>query len=284
MSSKNRLADIAREHLPTDVARQWTDLLKPAVRLAHAADGDAIVGHLGGEAALPPDTPWPVWDGHGPLSLWLTLDCAALPTAELALPESGRLLFFLFDGQLCESSSPYIGDDDPGSRGAHQVVHVPEGTPTRPRPGPAALHHQIEAEPLTASVIWTAPQYPTDLEDWHVRFGAPDEATSRALHGEEFEDTLDLWGRATHQVGGHPFAPQTPVEEDLAAHVVFAGTDRSAAELRREVARWRLLLQFMPDHRTRLWCGDTYYLYWFITVEDLAARRWDRARLLAQDT
>lgn len=274
MSTKDQLADIAREHLPAEVAQQWIGLLKPTVRLAHATGDDAVAGRLGGAAALPPDMPWPVWDGHGPLSLWLTLDCAALPTAELALPKSGSLLFFLFDGQLCKSTSPHIGDDDPASRGAHRVVHVPEGTPARLREAPASLRHRVEAEPLTASVDWTAPQYPDDLDAWHVRFGEADEATVQALYDDEFGDALDLWGRAAAQLGGHPFAPQNP----------FAGTDRSAAELRREVARWRLLLQFMPDHRTRLWCGDTGYLYWFITADDLAAERFDQARLLRQDT
>ncbi|MEW2360092.1 YwqG family protein [Spirillospora sp. NPDC029432] len=284
MSSKDQLVGIAREHLPAGVVEQWTGLLKPAVRLAHATGDDAVAGHLGGDAELPPDMPWPAWEGYGPLSLWLSLDCAALPAGELALPDSGRLLFFLFDGQLCESTAPYIGDDGPESRGAHRVVYVPEGTPTSLREAPAELRHRVPAEPLTASVIWTAPQYPDDLDAWHARYGEPDEAASRALYDDGFDDELDLWGRAARQLGGHPFAPQSPVEEDLARYVVFAGAERSGPELRREIARWRLLLQFMPDYETGLWCGDTNYLYWFITADDLAARRFDRARLLRQDT
>ncbi len=45
---------------------------------------------------------------------------------------------------------------------------------------------------------------------------------------------------------------------------------------------WRLLAQFISDLRSKMMWGDFGTLYWLITAEGLAARRFDRARMTWQ--
>ncbi|MFD4572689.1 DUF1963 domain-containing protein [Streptomyces sp. NPDC058417] len=52
--------------------------------------------------------------------------------------------------------------------------------------------------------------------------------------------------------------------------------------LDREAERWALLAQFSSDGSARTTSPDDGTLYWLIRPEDLAARRFDRARLTVQ--
>jgi hypothetical protein len=60
---------------------------------------------------------WPVWEGHGPLSHVVSIDCASvirlLPS--LDLPDSGRLAFFYFDGHHDDYKST-VGVWDPATQ------------------------------------------------------------------------------------------------------------------------------------------------------------------------
>jgi uncharacterized protein YwqG len=101
VSDRELVTEIARRHLPPEIADRWLGLLRPAVVLRHAARGDRAAGVLGGNPRLPDSAEWPLWDGHGPLSFVAAVDCAALSAVplDIALPSSGTLLFFYFDGQ-----------------------------------------------------------------------------------------------------------------------------------------------------------------------------------------
>ena len=163
-----RLLAAAREHLPPADVDRYRDLLLPAVLLDHAADGEPVAGHYGGDGAvLPPDMPWPVWAEYGELSPWLTLDCAALPPNDLGLPTSGLLQFFVADGQLWGERTPWTMGASAGFPDAGRVVYVPDGTGVR-RPAPGTLTC-VEAEPLTAWIDLTPPDQPDHA--WRERYG-----------------------------------------------------------------------------------------------------------------
>ncbi|MFD8883156.1 hypothetical protein ACFV0H_11580 [Streptomyces erythrochromogenes] len=81
-----------------------------------------MTGRLGGLPDLPLDMPWPEGEGNGP-------PCHI--ASGLALPASGTLLFFLFDGRL-DDEDCMVHPSDPETRPGSRVPHVPAGT--RPPP------------------------------------------------------------------------------------------------------------------------------------------------------
>lgn len=135
--SDSPLAEAGRQYFSAADAETWIGLLRPAFHLRALEPGEAPVGQLGGDPALPADAEWPVWDGHGPLCFVASVDCAQIPTQylDIPLPESGTLHFFYFDG-LGDSTVAY---DDPDSvRNGTRVLYVPADATTAPRPRPTA--------------------------------------------------------------------------------------------------------------------------------------------------
>jgi len=280
---ESRLMAAAREHLPAPAVPLWRDLLLPAILLDHAAEGEPVAGHYGGDTVLlPPGMPWPEWDDYGPLTPWLTLDCAALPRTlprtELALPESGLLQFFLADGQLWGKRTPWTIGSSAGAPEADQVVYVPDAADALPTKAPDALHC-IEPEPLTAWLDLTPPQYPETA--WRERYG--DDAAPDALTKYEFEVETSGEHLPT-KIGGHTYAMQDPPEDELVRYAVFKNENTDEERQKHETAQWRPLLEYSPHDRTALHCGDYWNLYWFIRADALAARRFDEALMVEQCT
>ncbi|MFE5864941.1 YwqG family protein [Streptomyces virginiae] len=282
------LHDLAHRHLPPDDAARWIGLLTPGLRLAHAGDGPAA-GRLGGLPELPLDLPWPTWEGDGPLSHIASLDCAALAAAGdcgLALPDSGTLLFFHFDGRVDGDDSP-VDASDPATRPGAQVLHVPAGTPTRVRPAPPELLAYPEV-PLTAQAGMTVPAYAAP--GLRAAFGkVVDSARWRhhPLNGRLFtKGLIDLDSTpddVRHRIGGHPVPVQGAVEREIAQAVLGRpGTSRNDPDLDVEAARWVLLAQIDTDYAADMMWGDVGTLYWLIRPADLAAGRFDHARFALQ--
>ena len=98
---------LAREHLPARAAEEFLALLRPALRLIHAREGDPVIAQLGGLPTLPVNS-WPVWNGHGPLAHVLSFDCAPAASLlpELGLPPDGRLAFFYNDAAYDDPKAP----------------------------------------------------------------------------------------------------------------------------------------------------------------------------------
>ncbi|MET7479060.1 YwqG family protein [Streptomyces sp. NPDC005648] len=278
-----RYARLAAEHLPGDLAERWTALLRPCIRLRRTADGEQTVAALGGSPELPAGVGWPQWPGHGPLSFVASVRCAALPREGLTerFPQDGTLLFFLFDGQV---DDVFVSADDPETWAGAQVLYVPENTPVFPAEAPPALDAFSRVE-LSADTEQSAP----DLWLPQVR---------QALLGDtrhwphpretpaELKSFLRAFGRLRtrigHQIGGHAVPVQGPVEYDI-ANAALGGTHAWGAEpLDQEAERWILLAQFDSDADAKTVWGDEGTLYWLIRPEDLATRRFDRARLTAQ--
>ena len=258
--------DFAHQHLPSDIAQQWLGLLRPAVRLEIDGEPDTVVGRLGGLPRLPEGEEWPTWEGHGPLSLIASIDCAQLPSESLdiSLPGEGTLLFFFFDGQLDDDAS-WDGENVRDSRSGARVLHVPEGEEAPVREAPAELR-PFPVLPLTARTVLTAPG------DSHHRteaaFGSePSYPDDHPVCEEEFVDALiefecEDGDGLLHQVGGYAESVQNDVEIEVAGE---------------HAGEWVLLAQFDGDDEADMVWGDAGMLYWLIRPQDLAELRFDRA-------
>lgn len=280
-----RYSRLAAEHLPSDVARRWTALLRPCVRLRRAVDGEPAVATLGGNPQLPAGIGRPEWPGHGPLSFIASVRCDELPREGLAeqFPQDGTLLFFSFDGRT--DSDAFVSADDPDTWVGAQVLYVPENTPVFATPAPAHLEPFPRVD-LTGETEQSAP----DL--WLPQ-------TRRALLGDgrewpdhpretpaELRPFLRAFGRLRtrtgHQIGGHAIPVQGPVEYEI-AHGELGGTHAWGDQAHdQEAERWVLLAQFDSDSDAKMEWGDVGTLYWLVRPEDLAAHRFGQVRLTVQ--
>ncbi|WP_454857658.1 YwqG family protein [Promicromonospora soli] len=274
----SQAASVANEHLDPQIAATWLPLLRPAVALVKAGQDDVVVARLGGQPRLPAGTPWPEWDGIGPLSYVGELDLAALSATGhdpgIPLPGTGRLAFFVLDQT----------DDYGFADGAHlesfRVLHLPDdGTPTTAPKGTEVYAEQV----LTARPVITAP------DSYHpalpAAFGVDADTDYPAwldhpINANTFFDAMEkLRGPLPrHQVGGWGIAVQGPVELDAAQEEVQRrrSTERDLIGPRRpgnldlaaETDRWVLLFQ-VDSYDDVLW-GDVGTLYWLARPEDLA--------------
>lgn len=118
--SFDALHEVARTHLPAEVAEKWTGLLSTAGYLRKAVDG----GAGGGAARGPAGVEWPVWEGEGPLSFVAAVDCGALKVSgELPLRTDGWPAFFYYD----EEEIVDAGDPETWAPGC---CICPRGTPS----------------------------------------------------------------------------------------------------------------------------------------------------------
>jgi hypothetical protein len=124
---------IADHHLAADVKDRWVQLLRPALLLCHAGRADPVAGRLGGMPELPDGVPWPVWEGHGPLSFIAGLDCTALKSDVLDIPlpseglDPGRLTSRHDVSAAMECTREAIAagtmSEPDGLRGSSELVH-----------------------------------------------------------------------------------------------------------------------------------------------------------------
>ncbi|MBH5333956.1 DUF1963 domain-containing protein [Streptomyces pactum] len=277
-STTDPLHALAHEHLPDGIAARWLGLLRPSLRLERATDADTPVGRLGGLPELPEGVEWPVWEGHGPLSLVASVDCAALPAAglDIPLPTDGTLAFFHFDGRL-DDGAAVVASDDPDSWSGARVVYVPAGTPVTRAAAPEGLPPYPEV-PLAARLETTAP-YPWHPVVYREFAPMPDD---HPVWGEEFREAVDeLTAGTEHRLGGHATPVQDEVEAAVARHALGC-PPWNDPRIGQEALRWVLLAQFDSDDDAGMMWGDAGALYWLMRPEDLALRRFDRARFTWQ--
>jgi uncharacterized protein YwqG len=264
-------------------ARQVAPLALPALSLrvdATAVD-DWPVGtsKLGGAPDVPAGWTWPTF-GDLPLMFVAQVNLAALrghPVAR-ALPDAGMLAFFAAGGWGYE----------PQDRGSARVFWFPDVTALRRMPLPGALppHARFEAGRLTVREVVTLPstydravealQLTEEEEELYVEV-----ALDALLPGDD-EPTK-------HQLLGHA----DPVQEEMTVDCQRASSGLTMADekalpaaqraaLEAGARRWRLLAQFDSDDRVEMMWGDAGLVYFWITEEDLAARRFDGAWMILQ--
>ncbi|MBZ6475151.1 YwqG family protein [Streptomyces griseocarneus] len=276
------LHDIARTHLPADIAERWLSLLRPGANLVKATAGEAVAGRLGGLPELPEGEAWPVWEGHGPLAFVASVDCAALPAhaLDIPLPFDGTLSFFYFDGQI-DGGEAYVAPDEPDTWAGARVLYVPAGVAVTERAVPEGLEAYPEV-PLTVRLEPTAPTI------WHpvVQKTFTEFSTQDSADGgwpEAFTDALyDHSAGPGHRVGGHADPVQNPVELEIAHGALGENVRWDDPRIDEEAEGWVLLAQFDTDDDADMMWGDCGALYWLIRPRDLAERRFDRAMFTMQ--
>ncbi len=275
---------LAAEHLPPDAAARWTALLRQCVRLRKASGTEPTAAQLGGEPLLPAGMPWPEWPDHGPLSFIASIDCAALPRNGVhpAFPEDGTLLLFFFDGQI-DDGNAMVWVADPETWAGARVLYVPAGTETAAAATPAGLEPYPRVD-LTAAARCSVP------DPWHPRSldaltdgDVPLDPREIPPHVKTFMDAVYSGNNSIgHQVGGHARPVQGPVEYEIAHAILGPKTQWTDPRLDEEAQRWILLAQIDTDADANMMWGDCGTLYWLIRPEDLAARRFEEARLTWQ--
>ncbi|WP_026931601.1 YwqG family protein [Glycomyces tenuis] len=273
MTDTQELAALADQHLPAEAAARWKSLLRPAIQFDWAAGSDPVAAQLGGDPELPVGHAWPEWDGHGPLTFIAAFDCARLRIGGFPLPETGRLLFFYFDGQI-DGGIETAGAFEPGTQGGARVLHVPAGAPLERRPAPSPLKAYPQ-QLLRAEAVTTAPE--PDGPRIAAAFGAEaGRGPGHPIDNAAFHDAVyeEVSVSVCHQVGGYPLSVQGAVEYEAAgaaAEVPGGGAAYADPD------RWLLLAQIDTDSGSNMMWGDAGMLYWLIQEPDLAAGRFDRA-------
>ena len=270
MSDRALVTQIARRHLPPDIAERWLRLLRPAAALRQAAPGNPVAGVLGGSPRLPDSAEWPFWDGHGPLSFVASIDCAALAAVplDIALPPAGTLLFFYFDGQY-DNGQATVGYWNPGSAAGARALYVNPGQRASIRVCPDGIR-AYERVDLTVEPVMTFPG--AEHPDLQAAFMAPGEDL-RAFLGHPVNDgqfAASLAERTPgprHQVGGYACPVQGPVEWEVAI-AALGNPDPRDPRVAAEQAQWTLLAQIDTDDRAGMMWGDCGTLYWLSRFAD----------------
>ncbi|GAA4967736.1 hypothetical protein GCM10023334_089720 [Nonomuraea thailandensis] len=275
---KSDVAEFARQELPAETAERLIGMLRPAIRLSAAEDGEVVVGRLGGVARLPSAMAWPSCADGWPLSFVAELDCGALTRYEtdIVLPDTGTLLFFLSTRPEHET----------------QVIYVPSGTVVAERPVPddRANVHAEQALAAATEPTWPGRDHPA-LAD---AFGSIDEAHEAVWDhvvdeeaGESFEMELEDFKAAgasgpPHQVGGYSdcSAFQDSIEA-VAARAAGAGLPGDPA-FHEEARQWVTLLQVAGAGAAEMTWGDYAYLLWGVRKDHLAARDFSKVHFDAR--
>lgn len=250
---------VAREYLDPETARRWLALGRPTVELV-GGEGP-VVARLGGVPHLPAGTPWPHWEGHGPLAFVGEVDLAALAAAGLRtgieLPTTGRLLAFHWDGEV-DDFETLVGCWDPATAAGAVLLHVAAGRDTcPPTQVPEPLESWTEVE-LTGRQAMSYPASDHPAVSLEFGMGPVDD---HPVTNEDFEDevmTLQI-AQASHRLGGYTLPDQGPTEFEVMA---FKGLSAEGEDGDREAVRWYNLLQVGSDDATGMCWGDEGKLYW----------------------
>ncbi|MFG3289160.1 DUF1963 domain-containing protein [Streptomyces sp. NPDC048179] len=239
MRSLHPFRDEARiRGLPEDEVERWLGTVRSCAGLSPAG-GTPPHGPVAGQLGGTP--PLPMDEPAPNLPFLASVDLAAIPAdaTDLPLPEAGTLLFF------ADTEDPWSGEE------WYRLVYIPIGMPvSEPVPGADRPPRVHAAQDLHLTIEPTLPNRGEDTEQFP--------------HGSELGSVWwDTWGDmradAPVQIGGYPWVWNAdPVTE----HDYGPGD-------------WVLLAEVGGDGLTD---GDLVTVYWIIRRDDLANRRFARAR------
>ncbi|XRQ03785.1 DUF1963 domain-containing protein [Actinomadura welshii] len=260
-----RLRALFAAFLTPEITAALLSLAGPALRLG--ADGE-VPADLGGAPVLPPDEPWPHWDGR-PLDFLGALDFAGLTSfgAIPGVPSSGRVAFYY------ASATPRPWGDAAAQRDGWRIL---TGDLREATPPPGTLTYPRTRLYATPFLSLPSPQEPA------VRRL---EATYSGLL-PVYEQLHAAWSQhnwptdmPAHQLGGWPALVQRPLGPDC----FYASTGRPLDSLNpppltpdeeRAVDEWRLLLQLDSDDRLGWYWGDPGHVYFCARPNDPLERTW----------
>ena len=290
------LAEIADTgEIYMDIKEQLRLLAKNSINLEIAGDAEYELGatRFGGQPDVPSDFIWPTYEGKGydnvvkkrPLSFLAQFNCEKLAKydKENLLPNHGVLSFFY------ETISQCWGFD-PQDKGCARVYWFEDISSLASAAFPKDLTEDCRF-PMLRIVMNSQTSYPSwdDLIKLKPEVESVDddvyEEAERILHGEESNQFSQLLG--------WPDVIQNSMFDDceLINQGYFLGrgisdipkkTLRQASDVAYD--RWMLLFQLdtVESKNFELMFGDCGHIYFYITKEDLAARRFDRMWLILQ--
>ncbi|MFJ8025395.1 DUF1963 domain-containing protein [Streptomyces sp. NPDC096311] len=239
MRSMDPFRDEARSRgLPEDEVERWLGTVRLCAMLSPAGQAPSDGPVAGRLGGLPP---MPEDEPVPDLPFLVSVDLAAIPpgATDLPLPKDGTLLFF------ADTEDPWIGDD------WFRLVYVPAGTSVSERgPGgewPPQVH---PAQDLYLTIESSLPNRGSDTEEFP--------------HGSElgsvwWETCGEMQTDGPVQIGGYPWVWNgDPITEH----------DHGPGD-------WVLLAEVGGDDLTE---GELGIIYWVIRRDDLAGRRFTRAR------
>ncbi|GAB3460481.1 hypothetical protein GCM10027570_45490 [Streptomonospora sediminis] len=251
--------------IPPADADRWLGLARPCAALASGGDGP-VAARLGGPLMLPPDVPTPANDFvssgreyHVEHQLIATLDLSAIPPEASGLPSPPDGCVLLFANPELEPL-PFGG-----------AVYVPAGTPVEER------DTNLDYEPYAYD---TAADLDAELRskgglrmrrDVTLPFTNVDDLLAVHPHANSLRD---VWAEVVGeyefgewQVGGHAW------DHDHLGDPVSESGPHDAGNWTRDRPQDPVLLA--------QWNGlPMASLYWTITRQDLAARRFDRVNVI----
>lgn len=266
-------AEALRQGIPADEVERWIATARPCATLTESGDGP-VVGQFGGLAKVPPGTPDP-WYPY-----IASIDLGALPPdiTDLPLPPDGHLLLFGYP-------------DNETPKGT--VIHVPAGAEVVELP--RSEHFYDESYEEAYAVCTQYPQGPlylnagVSLPSNAVKSvgGPPWEVPLAGFpHSEELGDVwrdkggdvsldgpLRIGGFASYSDYGGCGAVEAAA--GFAKQAERAGRRPDIGNTSGRVEDWVLLAEWSPPYMVEREPGAT--VYWAIQLDDLAARRFDRA-------
>jgi hypothetical protein len=244
-----RLRVLLDAFLAPEITAVLLPLVRPALKLG---TGDGVPVRLGGAPLLPPDEPWPEWNGR-PLGFLGAIDFAAFACFGKipGLPASTAAFYY-----ATETPRPW-GDEAAQRDGWRVFTGTLQTATPKTTPYPETT---LAASPFLSL---PSPQEPAVQRVETIYSGILPVYTQ--LHA--------AWTRHTwpdnaplHQLGGWPALVQRPVGPDC----LYASTGRAldspkppslTPEERRTAEEWRLLLQLDSDPRLGWYWGDPGRVY-----------------------
>lgn len=245
-----RLRVLLDAFLAPEITAVLLPLARPALRLG---PGDGV--HLGGTPLLPPDEPWPQWNGR-PLDFLGAIDFSGFARfgAIPGLPATGTTAFYY------ASETPRPWGDAAAQRDGWRVYTGALQPATPPSKATSYPETTLGGAPFLSL---PSPQEPAVRRLETIYSGIL--PVYAQLHA--------AWARHTcpdnapaHQLGGWPALVQRPVGPDC----LYASTGRPldspnppalTPDEQRTAEDWRLLLQLDSDRRLGWYWGDPGRIY-----------------------
>lgn len=241
---------------------------------------------FGGLPHLPRGMDWPTWRGT-PLDHVATirLSDAAEHDASGTLPREGFLWFFVVGGDTPWGS-------EAADLGFMRVIYEPSERVTLGLASPSAgsflsrILKKDRARPFPPCRVQFAPSLTLPDFEW-IHAHAPHASALASLDAySDLVDALRDQAATPHRLLGWPMLIQNPWEDECnvvaraLAATAWRPTSREAPPS--GPLDWQLLLQLGSDDAPG-WCwGDLGNLYFTITRQSLAARRFDRSWMILQ--
>ncbi|GAB3547065.1 uncharacterized protein YwqG [Actinopolyspora lacussalsi] len=275
---RERIARTLREHLDEDETERITASGSAALELSvNTRHGDPLArSRFGGDASLPPGTPWPRYDEATPLELVAVLDLAEIGEREPSgiLPTTGLLNFFH------PGSDTELVGLGPEETGTYRVIRADPDTAVTASP-PDGVHRYPCRRPRARSVF----TIPCEQDVLGV---LPENAPQR--YQDAYEALYDETGyagefRALHQIGGWPIPIQETMWERMRRMAAATVPDTAPSKVEHIEANpddWFVLAQFDSDSTMNWEWGHTGTLYYMINKADLRAADFGRTWLMLQ--